>query len=269
MAPECTTPSLSAYIIKSAGLSGLSKDQIERAVYVDNIPSEQEASNFFSFCTNIEKIVQSMDPNNVEKHFAVIVFSNPEDYEAAFHVGDANIHGIRTYPYNQVCSIFDDTQNIEDSHTTDNIATEAISFIAASSFIKCQPVIDKVKTNILGQFDKIDQATHLSDNIKKLDEQYRILDAVDALGTTVRHSLQEIDEACGVSEKGTAVKQMVLDTNVGKNASTYFSWGWNFMLDALSDIQYKTGMKISQQRVSIRQDAKRTEQENQISEHLE
>jgi RNA recognition motif-containing protein len=88
----------------------LTNDQILRAIYITNISENatlKNVSDFFGFCGEIEKIVQSRDPELPDKQFAVVVFEQDTAYQAALLLGSPNIvdSQIHVFPYCELVHI--------------------------------------------------------------------------------------------------------------------------------------------------------------------
>jgi RNA recognition motif-containing protein len=220
-------------LLKSGGFSNLATSQILRGVYVTNVSINatlKDISDFFSYCGNIEKVIQSKDPNNQNAQIAVVVMDQENDYATALLLSNAVIvdSPIQVYPYRDLISItmaaHKSSENF--SERENRTAKQVASALINEGYITEPKVVDVLTSRA----QRIDDATSIS-------MQHRVNLALKfATGKQRTDNDQQLQETFNnVRDTATSFGSKVMESEAMKSTSDFFSRGWDFLKTSFNE----------------------------------
>jgi hypothetical protein len=248
----------------------LTQQQQANAIYVTNIASTatiKQVSEFFSYCGNIEKIVQEFDPSspqNDQKQFAVVVFDSDQAYSVALLLGSSVIEGspINVHPYSNVTP---STSSTSADGKNSRSAVSVVASLVASGYVTGEHLINDMKNQAkeldshVGAGAKVKHAYNVSiEKCKKIDSDYKFTETLSSLKNkaveTTRDVYKTVDHALGLEQKAKEAKDFTVKTankamefQPVKQSVEVVSAGWNYLKDAWNSVTQETTQEISKQ----------------------
>jgi ribosomal protein S8 len=219
-------PPPTAQLLKSAGFSNLTTSQILRAIYITNINNEttlKDIGDFFSYCGNIEKVIQAKDPNSQDElQLGCVVMDNDHDYATALLLSGALIENtpIQVYPYRDLISITMAAQKPANNYQEheNRSAQRVINAIIKAGYISEPDIVDKITSRAV----RLDE-TETSQERINLALKY-------ATGRQRNDNDAQLVETLNtVRETATSFGSQVMNSEAVKTTSDFFSRGWGFL----------------------------------------
>jgi len=218
-------------VLKSGGFTSLTTSQVLRSVYVTNISSKatlKDVSDFFSYCGNVEKVIQTKDPYNQTSQIAVIVMDHEHAYATALILSNVIIvdSPIQMYPYRDLVDITAASQKHAENYA-EKEKRSAIKVVKV--LIDCGHITDQKTIGII------------SKRAQQLEETSTIQQRINlalkfATGKNRTDNDQQIQETLNtVKETATSLGTKVMESEAMRQTSDFFSRSWDFIKTSFNE----------------------------------